>query len=251
MHLIDCFAHTNRWRKRHPAEKAGLALGLLALVLVLPWPASVAALIVASASALWGARIPWRIWTKVMALPLAFLLLSGAVLAVGVEHTPAGLRLVCSEERLRPALVVVARALAAAACLNLLALTTPAHEWVPLLRRCRVPAVVLDLMLVVYRMLFVLVERLSVMQTAQAARLGYVSHANRMRSYGYLGASLLTRAMDRAGRMEACLAARGGGGEFPMLPCSREPSRGFVAFVVSALSAVLAIGLLGRCFGYV
>jgi cobalt/nickel transport system permease protein len=251
MHLIDCFAHTNRWRKRHPAEKAGLALGLLALVLALPWPGSVAALVVATASALLGARIPWRVWTKVMAIPLVFLLLSGALLAVGLEHTPDGLRIVSSESRLHPALIVMNRAFAAAACLNLLALTTPAHEWVPLLRRCRVPAVVLDLMLVVYRMLFVLVERLSVMQTAQAARLGYVSRSNRMRSYGFLGACLLTRAMERAGRMEACLAARGGSGEFPMLPCSREPSRRFVVFVGFVLLGVLGVGLLGRYFGYV
>jgi cobalt/nickel transport system permease protein len=250
MHLIDCLAHTNRWRKRHPAEKAGLALGLLALALALPWPGAAAAFVIATLSAVLGARIPGRVWVKVMALPLAFLLMSGALLAVGLEHTPAGLRLVCSESRLRPALIVMLRAFSAAACMNLLALTTPAHEWVPLLRRCRVPAVVLDLMLVVYRMLFVLVERLSVMQTAQAARLGYVSHANRMRAYGFLGASLFTRAMDRAGRMEACLAARGGSGEFPMLPCTREPSRGFLAFVVAVLSGVLVVGLLGRYFGY-
>ncbi len=36
MRLIDTSAHANRWAKRHPGEKAFLALGMLAVVLAAP-----------------------------------------------------------------------------------------------------------------------------------------------------------------------------------------------------------------------
>lgn len=246
MHLIDCMAHANHWRKRHPGEKAALALGLLLLALILPWPGSVAALAVAVVATLAGARIPWRIWIRVMAVPLLFLLPSAALLAVGVEPAPAGFRLAFHPERLEACGLIVLRALSATACLNLLALTTPAHEWVPLLRHWRVPEVVLDTMLLVYRMFFLLVERMSVMRTAQAARLGYGNRRNAMRSYGLLGAGLLIRAMDRAARMETCLAARGYTGEMRVLPCVSRPSRRFAALTVLAWAVVLLAGITGR-----
>ncbi len=246
MHLIDCYAHANRWRKRHPGEKAALALGLLLLALILPWTGSLAALAVAVVATLAGARIPWRVWVRVMAIPLAFLLPSALLLAVGVEPAPTGLRIAFYPERLGASGVIVLRALSATACLNLLALTTPAHEWLPLLRHWRVPEVVLDTMLLVYRMFFLLVEQMSLMRTAQTARLGYVNRRNAMRSYGLLGSGLLVRAMERAARMEACLTARGYTGEMRVLPCVCRPSRRFVALAFLAWSVVLLAGITGR-----
>jgi cobalt/nickel transport system permease protein len=246
MHLIDCYAHSNHWRKRHPGEKAVFALGLLLLALVLPWTGSLAAAAVAVGATLAGARIPWRIWMKVMAIPLVFLLPSALLLAVGVEPASPGFRIALAPDRLGASGRIVLRALSATACLNLLALTTPAYEWLPLLRRCRVPEVVLDTMLLVYRMFFLLFERMTVMRTAQAARLGYADRRCALRSCGLLGSSLLTRSMDRAARMEACLEARGYTGELRVLPCASRPSRRFAGCVALAWSAVLAAGFMGR-----
>lgn len=230
---------------RHPGEKAVLALGLLLLALVLPWTGSLAALLVAALATLAGARIPWRIWLRVMALPVLFLLPGGLLLAVGLEPSGSGFRVAFHPDRVPAAAVIVLRAFAAAACLNLLSLTTPAHEWVPLLRRWHVPEGVLDTMLLVYRMLFLLAERLGVMRTAQAARLGYGSRASALRSHGLLLSGLLIRALQRAARMEICMAARGYEGELRMLPCDRPVSRPFLVFVGAAWLVVLVAGVLG------
>lgn len=246
MHLIDCYAHANRWRKRLPGEKLCLSLGLLALALILPWSGELAVLAVATLAAVAGAGIPPAIWLKVLAIPAVFLVPSAALLTVGVEHAPGGLwRIFMAWDRVGPAAAILLRAFSAAACLNLLAMTTPAYEWVPILRRWRVPGVVLDTMLLVYRMFFLLVERLDVMLTAQASRLGYSNRRRAMRSYGLLAACLLTHAMDRAARMDVCLGARGFNGELPVLPCDADPSRQLRLFTAASFGVVILAGVLG------
>lgn len=242
MHLIDCYAHSNRWRTRHPAEKAVFALGLLALSLVLPFPGPALILGVMIAASLAGARVPGDVYLRVMSVPALFIVAGSASLLVGVTPTAGGVRLTLGQDWPR-ALHLMLRALAAAASLNFLALTTPSSEWLPLLRTLRVPGVVVDLMTVTYRLLFVFAERLAAMETAQAARLGYSSMRTTLRSSGTIGANLFVRALVRARRMEVGLASRGYQDEIVTLLPDRSPSP-----VVWVLILVVWAAVIGGTF---
>lgn len=239
MHLIDCYAHSNRWRTRHPAEKAMFALGLLILSLILPFPGSVIVLTVVVLASLAGARVPCRVYLRVMAVPVLFIVVGSASLLVGVLPTSGGLRLTLEHDPSR-ALRLMLRALAAAASLNFLALTTPSSEWLPLLRGLRVPGVVVDLMTLTYRLLFVFAERLAAMETAQAGRLGYATMRNTLRSSGLIGANLFVRALTRARRMEIGLAARCHQDDILTLLPSRRPSPAVLLLVAAVWAGVAA-----------
>ena len=240
MHLIDCYAHSNRWRTRHPAEKAMFALGLLVLSLTLPFPGPLIILLTVISAALIGARVPWRVYLRVMAAPALFIAVGSASLMIGVSMNSGGLRLTVEHDPSR-ALHLILRAFAAASCLNFLALTTPSSEWLPLLRSLRVPGVVVDLMTLIYRLLFVFAERLAAMETAQRGRLGYATARNTLRSSGMIGANLFVRALVRARRMELGLATRCHSGDIVMLLPGRKPSRVVLGFV-AALWVVVAGG---------
>jgi cobalt/nickel transport system permease protein len=240
VHLIDCYAHSNRWRMRHPAEKALFALGLLVQSLALPFPAPLLVLPVVVLAALAGARVPWRVYLRVMAVPAAFIVVGSASLLVGVSTATGGWRLTLEHDPTR-AVHLLLRAFAAAACLNFLALTTPSSEWLPLLRRLRVPGVVVDLMTLTYRLLFVFAERLAAMETAQQGRLGYATARNTLRSSGLIGANLFVRALVRARRMENGLAARCYRDDILTLLPARRASRWTLALVIAVWAAV-AVG---------
>ena len=239
MHLIDCYAHSNRWRTRHPAEKAVFALGLLVLSLVLPLPGPALILAVMVAASLVGARVPADVYLRVMAVPALFIVAGSASLLVGLTPAAGGLRLMLGQDWAR-ALHLMLRAFAAAASLNFLALTTPSSEWLPLLRKLRVPGVVVDLMTVTYRLLFVFAERLAAMETAQAGRLGYTSMRNTLRSSGVIGANLFVRALVRARRMEVGLAARGYQDEIVTLLPDRKPSPVVWGLILAVWAVVVA-----------
>lgn len=67
----------------------------------------------------------------------------------------------------------MARALGAVGCLYFLSLSTPVPELLDALRRARVPEVVGDLAVLIYRYIFILFATFRSMRDAAASRLGY------------------------------------------------------------------------------
>ena len=242
MRAIDHHAWTNRWRARHPLEKWLPAFTLLLLTLFLP-PLTTGPLVLVSMAlaTVWGAGVPVRAFGSIMAIPAAFLLAGAPFLAISVnfadgfsvQFAPAGAWL---------ALETTVRALAAVSCLAFLTLTTPLTDWAPLLRRLGTPASVVELMLLMYRLIFVFAERALTGQQAQAARLGYARFDRSLHSTGLLAGNLFQRALDRARRLERGLAARGYTGELRVLTPERPLSWPHLAM---AMTLVGGIGLLG------
>jgi cobalt/nickel transport system permease protein len=242
IHLIDCYAYTSLWRHRHPAEKAAFAGGLLLLSFFTPLTGLLLILLLVSLVALLGARIPAALYSRVLAVPMAFILIGAASLLVSLSYNSGHLHIGLAAGGPKSAVQLVARALAAASCLIFFSLTTPTSDWMPLLRKFHTPAVVVDLMLVTYRLLFVFAERLSTLQQAQAARLGNLTVRNRLRSTGLIGANLFIRSLDRARRIELGMEARCYNGEITCLPFERKAS---IPIICGALLLCLVIAWIG------
>lgn len=217
MQAIDHHAWTNRWRDRHPAEKLVPAGSLLLLSLVTP-PLTTGPLILAGTAlaTVPGAGVPLRTLLQVLATPAAFLLAGVPFLALSVSFS-GGFSLQLSSTGLHMALETTVRALAAVSCLAFLTLTTPLADLVPLLRRVGVPAAIIELVLLVYRLIFLFAERALTGRQAQVARLGYARLDRAIYSMGLLAGNLFQRALIQARRMELGLAARGYAGELRVL----------------------------------
>jgi len=237
---IDRLAAASRWRGRSLAEKALLALGLLALTLALPpWPGAALVLPLAWAAALLGARVGLGAWLRLVAAPFGFALTATAALAV--EIGPDGLALAADGGR--AAGLALLRAAAALSCLLLLAVTCPAPDLVRGLRRLGLPAESVELALLVWRFLLLLLESAGAIRQAQEARLGWRGWRRSLRSLGLLIALLLPRAMERAQRLEIGLAARGFDGSLPVLRPATACSWGFIGLTVAAEAGVAGVGL--------
>ncbi|MCB1770574.1 MAG: cobalt ECF transporter T component CbiQ [Candidatus Competibacteraceae bacterium] len=217
MRAIDHHAWTNRWRDWHPVEKGLPAIGLLTLTLILP-PLTTAPLVLAGVmlTTVYGAGIPWKTLLSVLAAPATFLLAGIPFLAISIDFT-SGFALTFSPEGFQLALQTMIRALAAMSCLAFLILTMPLTDGVLLLRRMGVPAGIIELILLIYRLIFVFAERALTGRQAQAGRLGYSRLDRSVRSLGLLGGNLFQRALEQARRLEMGLMARGYTGELRVL----------------------------------
>ena len=80
--------------------------------------------------------------------------------------------------------LVMARALGAVGCLYFLSLSTPVPELLDALRRARVPEVVGDLAVLIYRYIFILFATFRSMRDAAASRLGYAGPVRSLRTTG-------------------------------------------------------------------
>ena len=221
MRAIDHHAWTNRWRDWHPAEKLLPAGMLLVLTLILP-PLTSGPLVLAgmALATVRGAGVPLKTLLSVLAAPAAFLLTGIPFLAVSVDFAN-GFSLYLSADGLRLALVTMIRSLAAMSCLAFLILTTPVTDWVAPLQRVGVPAGVVELILLIYRLIFVFFERALTGYQAQTARLGYSRVDRSLRSLGLLASNLFQRALEQARRLELGLLARGYTGELRVLAPER------------------------------
>ena len=94
-------------------------------------------------------------------------------------------------------------------CLAFIGWTTPLMELIPVFQRLGIPAVLIDLALMIYRFLFVTATTLGEMHRAQSWRLGRADYRSRMRALSMLASGLFLRCVQRARRLEDGIEARG------------------------------------------
>lgn len=242
MHSLDALAYTNPWRARHPAEKAALALGLLACAVALPpWPGAVI-VGVAALGVLLGpvALRPAQVLRAVRA-PVAFIAVGSVPLLVAVggdplvRWDPAGLG---------PAAALAGRAVAALLCLVLLAATTPLADTLPRLERLGVPPAVVEIAALMYRLLFLLLDTVVTVREAQAGRLGFRTWRTTYRCVAGQAGAIFVGAFDRARRLEAGLALRGYTGSLRVQVEARPVSGPFLAATVVLITGVVGSTLV-------
>jgi cobalt/nickel transport system permease protein len=215
--MIDRYAYSTPLRTLDPAHKAGLSLSALGLCLILNRPAVGLAVIAWMwiLSLAW-ARHPGRLFGKILFAEGAFLAVSVLGVAISVHFYPFSLGI--TRQGLDSAFLLFTRALGCAAALNFLAITTPWVDLLDLGQRLRLSPLLLDLMTLVYRFIFTLLESLERMRTAQESRLGYSGWQQGMHSAALLAARLLVDAYRRSAQTQIALEGRGFTGALTVLP---------------------------------
>ncbi|MFF9768386.1 cobalt ECF transporter T component CbiQ [Streptomyces sp. NPDC053086] len=237
---IDAAAHSSRWRRRHPVDKAVLGLGLTALAVSLPpWPGAALVLVTALTVLLGPAGVPGRRLWRAYRVPLGFCLTGAATLLVQVGG-PDGFVSLAEDGPVRAGELLL-RTSAASLGVLLFAFTTPMSDLLPWLVRAGVPAPVVDVAMVMYRMSFLLLDSVRRIREAQAARLGHTTRTAAWRSLAGLGAVAFVRAFDRAARLQTGLAGRGYDGTLRVLTPEARVSARFTAASLALLAALAAL----------
>ena len=234
MHIIDRYAYTNRIRKVDPAYKVGFALTVLFLCLLLDEP------LVGLLAALWMwllavavAGLPPVTFGRVLFAEAGFLMLVTVGVAISVSAVaPWGethwaihagpIWLSTGPENLNLAAHLVTRALGGAAAMNFMAMTTPLVDMVDLFRRVGVPVILIDVMTLMYRFVFVLMDSLDRMYVAQSSRLGYRSWRRGITSAAELASRLFIDAYQRSEKLQVALDSRAYDGELRVLPAEYQ-----------------------------
>jgi len=243
--LIEQSAYANRWRHVAPAAKGVFALaGFVAAFAAATPRAAIAVAALICLVTLVGARVAAGRYLRVAGPALIFLAISCVSLAFSVnvdgqssafDLTPGGWQKVAE---------VGARSLGALAALLFLVLTTPLIDLIALLRALRTPEILLEIMVLCYRMLFVFSEAVHDTLTAQSARLGYSSNRLALRSLGGLAANLTLQVWQRASDLHVAALARNNDGPLRFLEPTFANGRRDVLVACAAGSALVVLALL-------
>lgn len=249
---IDRLARSSRLNPLCTEVKAGFALSLLLLCVWADTPlcSMLCVLLPLALLLCWGGTRPSDI-LRVMALPLAFLLLGSVAVAFTLSPTPIGRLslplfshyLCLTGEEMRQALLLLIKSYGAVCSLFFLSLTTSLDELIALMRRLRVPAVLIDLMFLTYRYIFLLANSYRQMTISSQARLSDCSRHARRRSFPILCASLLAGSYRRTSSCLDAMLSRGYDGSVAFLTPQKEPKPAQIA-LFSLLFLLVAIPTL-------
>ena len=245
--LTEQSAYTNRWRRVSPLAKGLFSLcGMIAAFAAGSPRTALLIAFILGAAAVFGAGIPPLRYLRVAAPALFFLSASSLSLFISLDF---GRSIV--DISLHPALSefpriaqVCCRSLACLTSLLFLALTTPLSDIISLLRRCKVPDTLLDLMTLCYRTLFVLSEAVHETITAQSARLGYATITLSLRSLGGLVANLTVQVWQRSQALHLAALARNNDGALRFLENSYANASKNISIAATAGAVVIALAVM-------
>lgn len=215
--LIDKLAYCSKLKGIHPGLKLLFSVGMLFICV---WADS--AIISAFCIILMGTLITLRggvslsYYIKLMKIPLIFIMLSVVAILAEISPKPIGMlniaafgKYICVTQR---GIIYCARltlkAFGAVSCLYFLSLSTPMNDVLWAFGKMRCPQMVLELMLLIYRFIFILMEVSYEMNISQKSRLGNVSLRAQFRSFSGRGISLFIYSMKRSGELYNSMVSR-------------------------------------------
>ncbi|MFZ5647636.1 MAG: cobalt ECF transporter T component CbiQ [Bacillota bacterium] len=259
---IDQYAYTNRLSSAHPGEKFAFATVTMTVCLASDSIATcLAATLLMVSAVIVRAGIPCKFYFKLMTLPLSFLLIGVATVAVSISFSaPDGEYLwgmetgrlwagVYSGDAEKAALIFF-KSQGAVSSLYFLSLTTPVTEINWILRKLKAPAILVELMNLIYRFIFVLAETADKIYTSQSSRLGYKNIRSGYHSFGQLVSNIFLKSYHRSGMLLDTMTARCYTGEIRVLEPRYKVSHRNVACIIlveiflTALTLSLKLNLI-------
>ncbi|MGD0535077.1 MAG: cobalt ECF transporter T component CbiQ [Methanoregula sp.] len=193
--LLDDIAQNSTFRHIHPGTKILLGLGSLLICLVSPTPVvPLISGIVLSLVLLIPARISPLVYGELLIAPAIFTACSIIVLLFMLgggdviwRFSPVSwINLTITDNAVRHAILILFRVFGCMISLFFIALTTPMTDLFNIMKRCRIPVELIDLMMIMYRYIFITYEQAREIWQAQIMRLGYSRVKESIRSFSML-----------------------------------------------------------------
>lgn len=188
---------------------------------------------------------------RLMVIPAGFVLLGS--LSVVLELNPGhpifsmnagGLTFGVSVANLQQGMLILFRSLSGIAVLYALVLNTSISDMIYVLRKLKIPEVVLDLMVLVYRNIFILSDTAQRIYISQKSRMGHRNLKTSLRSTAQLGGSAFILAGVRAEQLFHSMESRGYTGRIHSLPAEWETNKKFILVSVIMFAALLGLFFL-------
>lgn len=239
---LDKYAYLNNMSKIHPAEKFSMALITLLLCV---WANSIgislAVLFTMFVLTVFIAKIPLKIYLKLILIPSYFLILG--ILAILFDFGDKNTLFIwnlnifeftvgITKNSLLTSVQLFFKALGAVSCLYFLTLTTSLIDIVSVLKKLKFPDLFLELVSLMYRFIFVLIDTAGIIYNAQSSRLGYSNIKNWHRSLGYLVTNLFINSFKRADNLFVALESRCYNGNINVLENSYKLSKYNIIFII-------------------
>ncbi|MEA4925204.1 MAG: cobalt ECF transporter T component CbiQ [Syntrophomonadaceae bacterium] len=215
--FIDLYAYNSKIRPWSPDFKVFFAVLTIILCLVLNNPyVSVAVIMAMAWLTMAKGKLPLHEYLSVLAIPTSFILLSALAIIIDFAKQPLGpykLYLGFGYVFTSPAMLyngffLILKVFAAVSALMMLVLSTPSAEIIHVLRKMHVPKLIVELMHMIYRHIFILIDVFINMKNAAESRLGYIDIKTSWQTFGSIAGNMLVVSLNKANAYYDAMEAR-------------------------------------------
>jgi len=224
--LLDGIAQNSSFRHIHPGTKILLGLGSLLICLVSPTPVvPVLSGVVLSLVLLIPARVSPVVYGELLVAPAIFAVMSVVVLLfllgggeVIWQFNPVPwINLTITTGSLGQSILVLFRVFGCSVSMFFIVLTTPLTDLFNGMKRIGVPIELIDLMMIIYRYIFIMYAQAFEIWQAQVMRLGYRRPMEAIRSFSMLCGMLFISSWNAGEALVRAMDCRCYDGVFPSL----------------------------------
>jgi cobalt/nickel transport system permease protein len=253
--LLEDIAQKNGLRETNTYLKLAAGLGAILLCLLsssyLP-PLFIA--VVLSCAILFLARVNAWTYAELFVFPLWFAGMSaaGIILISGGNGVfwqwtiLPDFSFSITRDSLNLGIFVFSRVVGGMSALCFISLTTPMTDIFIAFRQCRMPEAVIDLMMIIYRTIFILMDQVIQIYHAQVMRLGYSSYRESIQSFATLCGAAFIASWDAGDDLVRAMDARCYDGKFALLggnrPVEMIPLMAVAVFLVLSAAVVTISG---------
>lgn len=220
---IDKLSYQSRWRDVDPIRKLVMYVVMLLLAMTLPPSGQGALLVFIAIFTCWLLRVGPVRYLRWMAIPLGFLLVGLVALIISATRQPdvllwsvkiGAFYLGVDPQGLVTANQTFWRSLASLGATFWFVLNLPFPQLIELLKRCRVPRLLTEQILLTWRFIFILLDEAQAIHRAQSLRFGYRTLPGGYRSLAMLITMLFSRVLIRYQQMVTTLDVKLFQGDF-------------------------------------
>lgn len=224
MLLIDKYSYTNKLNSLDPIKKTIFAICILLMTSIIDDAFfSIGVTIVLAAILALIAKIPFIKYCKMFSIPLAFLSISILTIMISISSDSSiyiysyklwGLYIGITKMGAEVSFGIFFRVIASLSAMYFFALTTPINQQILVMKRFKIPNVIIELIVLVYRFIFIFVRECSDIYIAQHLRFGYKDLKGAYQSLALLIKQLFIRVLKRYEDMNIALEHKLFDGQF-------------------------------------
>ncbi|MDO4616217.1 MAG: cobalt ECF transporter T component CbiQ [Lachnospiraceae bacterium] len=252
---IDYYAVYSGIRHWDPRFKVGFSVLLLLFTLIGNHPVvSVIAAVTAAILTVGFGKLHPHQYISVLTIPLAFIIVGS--LAVGIEFAREPLGdwnlflhfgyMFVTKESLMKMLALMIKVFGAVSAMFIMTLSTPSFELFSVIKRMHCPTMLVELMHMIYRFIFILMNVQRNMRISAESRMGFCDFKTSLYTFGQIASNLFIVSLKKANAFYDAMEARCYDGEFLFLEEETKVSRKLVIAAAVYFTLLLAVTILVR-----
>lgn len=255
VYSIDLYAYSSRMKNINPKLKIIFAFfALIVCILADNIYVSLFISITMGIITVYIGGVRLHDYISLLTIPIGFMIMGSIAIAIGFSTKPIGqynlnlhmFYIYSSNQSIIKTLKLILKAFGAVSSLYMMTLSTNTSEIISSLRSIHIPKIIIELMNLIYRFIFILIDVQCKMKNSAQSRLGYVDFKTACYSFGASAGNLLIVSMKKANAYYDAMESRCYDGEMNFLEEQKKVkfkhvAGFFVYFICVAIVWIIAM----------